>query len=265
MTGALGVAGATSLPITAKAHSGMSDRFSPAAAAAIAAVIQTESRFSSEAGAMGIVPAFRRHVGPDAVMFLPRPTIINPLLETANWPGSILWRPLFAAPSDDGSVVVTAGPSAWTVGQQTDHGIYFTVWRLQADGTWRFVVDGNVPMDRDLYGRTMGDAPSLISPTAPPSRPDSPIDDFGMALHPSAWRVRNQASPLGGNAPPLDTGAGEVLSESGRGASADRTLAWSWGLVKVPGSSEPNATYFRALQTGDGATRVVFDSRTALT
>lgn len=184
MTGALGVAGATSFPIPAMAYPGTRDGFSPAAAAAIDAVIQTESRFVSEAREMGIVPAFRRHVGPDAVMFLPRPTIINPLLETANWPGSILWRPLFAAPSDDGSAVVTAGPSAWTVGQQTDHGTYFTVWRLQADGTWRFVVDGNVPMDRDLYGRTIDDAPSLISPTAPPTDPGGLIDDFGMALQP---------------------------------------------------------------------------------
>jgi hypothetical protein len=108
-----------------------------------AAVVAAERAFAADAPSMGIAGSFNKWSTPDAILIGggqvlrigeaypdgPRPPD-EPLLE---------WWPNFAGISRSGDLGFTTG-GVQVGGRRTGH--YFTVWKRQADGSWKWVYDG---------------------------------------------------------------------------------------------------------------------------
>ena len=112
-------------------------------AAAPIAVIQAERDFAADAAARGWTAAFRTWAAPEAITLSPDP--VNAQQNLAQIPGdgakTLDWRPAFAGVSRSGELGFTTGPFQIR-GREGIVGHYFTVWRQEADGNWKWIFDG---------------------------------------------------------------------------------------------------------------------------
>ncbi len=129
----------------------------------------TERAFCADAARLGIADAFLAHMAdscflPDSLglgraeyaasvqaarakagaAYNPGP---NPNIE-------LVWSPLRVEVSDDGTLGYTWGRYEFrSKGKDgkvdTSRGIYLTIWRRQADGSWKFVFDGSPQIPED--------------------------------------------------------------------------------------------------------------------
>lgn len=113
-------------------------------------IIQTEADFARMAAEKGVAQAFFEFADTLAVISRGGVLIhgkeeIKAYYEKHLKPGTTLeWKPDFAEAS--GEIGYTYGKYIHSVpdstGQMTEsHGIFHTVWKRQADGTWRYVWD----------------------------------------------------------------------------------------------------------------------------
>jgi len=123
-------------------------------AQARSAVRAADSLFADLAYRMGTGYAFAATVATDGVMFGNPQLVIGPQAVqeffAAGAGASLSWQPVFAS-------VAASRDLGFTIGEYTStgrgptgaavqrFGKYLTVWRLQSDGTWKFVVDGGNP------------------------------------------------------------------------------------------------------------------------
>jgi ketosteroid isomerase-like protein len=114
-----------------------------------------DSSFSDLAYRMGTAFAFSNTAADDGIVFgtpqlVVGPEAIRSYFAAEGTSTSLTWRPVYAvvAGSRDlgftiGEYIATGrGPSGAAVQR---FGKYLTVWRLQRDGSWKFVVDGGSP------------------------------------------------------------------------------------------------------------------------
>lgn len=110
-----------------------------------APVVASERAFAADFPAMGLAGSFQKWGRPDAILINGgRAHEIAAVFEGApltRQPGEPLieWWPTFAGVAMSGEMGFTTGPAAR---DQEGYGHYFTVWRRQADGQWRWVYDG---------------------------------------------------------------------------------------------------------------------------
>lgn len=106
-------------------------------------VIAAERAFAAEAARIGWVEAFEAHSTDDAILLGAGPENAHASLagiDAANrGDTSLAWGPDFAGISRGGDFGFTTGPYN---GDGAAFGQYFTVWRRQADGTWKWIYDG---------------------------------------------------------------------------------------------------------------------------
>ena len=167
------------------------------AAATPQTAIDAERAFAADAQALGQWTAFRKWASAEATMFLPQP--VNAQAALKDWrdpPRSIAWWPTASYVSCDGKIAVNTG--GW---RQPDGsvGFFTTVWQRQADGRWRWLVDG-------------GDG--LKTPRGTIAVP--PVTRAGCGSAPGVV-----TTPV-----PYDY----PRAKQGAGASADRTLVWEWAV-----------------------------------
>jgi ketosteroid isomerase-like protein len=133
-------------------------------------LVSSERAFARAAAELGTLNAFRTYLADDAVLFRPRAVNAQQWLSQApDAPGLLSWDPVVAAVSAAGDLGYTTGP--WEYRQDPDgavlsHGNYFTVWRKQADGTWKAVIDhgiSNPPPDSVEPLRSPPPAPAARS------------------------------------------------------------------------------------------------------
>jgi ketosteroid isomerase-like protein len=109
----------------------------------IAPVVAAERAFAAEAGRRGWVEAFEAHSTSDAIVLQAGPVNAHQSLagiDPANrGDTSLTWGPEFAGISMGGDFGFTTGPYN---GGDAAFGQYFTVWRRQADGSWKWIYDG---------------------------------------------------------------------------------------------------------------------------
>jgi ketosteroid isomerase-like protein len=55
---------------------------------------------------------------------------------------SIAWKPTKAEASISGDMGYTFGNWQYTAKDTVLYGNYYTIWKKQADGTWKFIIDG---------------------------------------------------------------------------------------------------------------------------
>jgi ketosteroid isomerase-like protein len=108
-----------------------------------APVIAAERAFAAEARQIGWVEAFERHSTAEAIVLGARPRNAHEAMagiDPANrGDTSLSWAPEFAGVSRGGDIGFTTGPFN---GGDAAFGQYFTVWRRQADGSWKWIYDG---------------------------------------------------------------------------------------------------------------------------
>ena len=116
------------------------------------ALLAADSDFSRRSAEKGAAPAFYDFMAPEAVSLTAgeppvrgREAIRDGLAGLA--PGALTWRPLAADASCSGDLGYTWGTyefrGAGPDGQpKVGYGKYMTVWKKQADGTFKAVLDG---------------------------------------------------------------------------------------------------------------------------
>lgn len=117
----------------------------PALAQDAAAVAAAERAFAADGGAMGVDRSFLKWSTPDAVMIAEAPRRAHDLLDPAAAvdPAApkLFWYPQFVGVARSGELGFSTGPVELG-GVRRGH--YFTVWRKQADGGWKWIYDGGV-------------------------------------------------------------------------------------------------------------------------
>lgn len=115
----------------------------PASAPDASPVVAAERAFAAEAGRSGWVEAFLTHSTDQAIVIGARPRNAHEAMQRippANrGDTSLTWGPTFAGISRGGDIGFTTGPFS---GGGTVFGQYFTVWRKQPDGAWKWIYDG---------------------------------------------------------------------------------------------------------------------------
>ena len=112
-------------------------------------MVGTERAFSRLSEAQGTREAFAAFIAEDGILFRPGPVLGKKWMQEHPLPASptrsvLSWQPLFADVSRAGDLGYTTGPWLFRKdlnGIPTAFGNFMTVWKKQADGSWRFVLD----------------------------------------------------------------------------------------------------------------------------
>lgn len=109
-------------------------------------LVEAERSFAAASMAKGIRASFIENMTDDSILFRPGPVAGKKWMEEHPAPQGVLtWQPVFADVSSAGDLGYTTGP--WEFRQKSledkpvAYGQFVTVWKRQADGTWKFAVD----------------------------------------------------------------------------------------------------------------------------
>lgn len=133
----------------------------------VAPVVAAERAFAADFPALGLAGSFRKWSTPDAIILAGGEARTSTQLfadgPATRQPGEplIAWWPVFAGVSMSGDLGFTTGPAAQ---DGNPYGHYFTVWKRQADGQWRWVYDGGTAADP--AGQPGPDSEPVILPVA---------------------------------------------------------------------------------------------------
>ena len=256
----------------------------PANNADPAAVIAAERAFAARAGVIGVAPSFLEYMTDDAIVLSPDPLLAKAVYGVAPAPklpkdgGTRLnWWPVFAGVARSGDLAFTTGPATVNGGKPGIY--YFTVWRRQKDGGWKWVFDGGV--NADGAGAPGPEAAPLALPPgdAKPLAPDLAMDqvraaEIALAAHArtgvaAAYKAvlakdaRVQGSPAAPAASPeavdreLATRPKTIaFGPLGGSASKAGDLAWTYGDARWDGG---RGHYVRIWQRRAGKWALVFD------
>jgi ketosteroid isomerase-like protein len=237
-----------------------------------APVIEAERAFAADAAVRGWVAAFRSYAAADAVMLSPGPVNAQAQLAEIEGDGSTAldWRPRYAGISSSGDFGFTTGPFQIR-GREGIVGHYFTVWRRQPEGDWKWIFDAGtdvadpgpiIAMDADL-------------PTLPVSRV-APMTSAAAIAEVEAIEAANPdlSRYLAGDvrvnrvgAPAGEGAVAAALFEANSGrftplqreASATGDMVFSMGEVRDQHEGAERLRYARVWQRRVEGWRIVFD------
>ena len=160
----LGAAAAAFLPATAGTGPAPIDQ-----------VIAAERAFAADTRARGFKRGFLAAAAPDAIVFQPGPvnarTGLEALPDEAPPGPPLFWWPEYAG-------VANSGDLGFTTGGATIPVRYFTVWRRQADGRWRWIYDGGPGLEAALPERAGGAVARLAPATAAAGSPERALAEI---------------------------------------------------------------------------------------
>jgi ketosteroid isomerase-like protein len=120
---------------------------------ALASLVETERAFARKSVETSVRESFIAFFADDGIGFQPGPVKTREVLLKRPAPASrppvtLNWFPVHGDISNTGDLGYTTGPyvlSDDTKKEPPSYGYYFTVWRKQADGTWKVALDLGVP------------------------------------------------------------------------------------------------------------------------
>jgi ketosteroid isomerase-like protein len=135
--------------------------------AALDAVVSAERAFAKASAEKGTRDAFLEFLADDSVLFRPDPVPGKEFIRNRPAsPGLLSWYPIHAEVSLAGDLGYTTGPFEFRAQGADDprvgRGHYVTVWKKQADGSYKAMIDIGVPTP----GGSAGAAPKI-----PPAEP----------------------------------------------------------------------------------------------
>lgn len=120
---------------------------------ALSSLVEAERAFARTSVEKGIRDSFYEFFAEDGINFQPHPTNTRESIRKRPAPAkrppiTLNWEPVFADIARAGDLGYTTGPY-WLTDQSpehrpTQHGYYFSVWKKQADGNWKVVIDAGV-------------------------------------------------------------------------------------------------------------------------
>jgi ketosteroid isomerase-like protein len=241
-------------------------------------VVAAERAFAADAAARGWVAAFRSTAAADAQMLSPDPVNAQRQLAQIEGDGSMAldWRPAYAGISRSGDFGFTTGPFQMR-GRAGIVGHYFTVWRRQPDGAWKWIFDAGTDV-RDPGPITEANAviPSLATASGGAADAAAAIGEV-TAIEESNARAVSLAVLLADDArvnrPYEPAGMGRLASvrlmnaDGGvrftalrREASSGGDLVFSMGEVRDTNEGVERLRYYaRIWQWRPEGWRIVFD------
>jgi ketosteroid isomerase-like protein len=116
-------------------------------------LVQTEKAFARTSVQKGIRESFIQYFAEDGINFQPYPTrtreaLLKQPAQTGKPSVTLDWDPIYADVSRSGDLGYTTGPYTLTDDSSNpkapQHGVFFSIWKKQADGTWKVVLDSGV-------------------------------------------------------------------------------------------------------------------------
>src|SRR5882724_746370 len=120
------------------------------AAPALQSLVDTERAFARAAEEKGTRPAFIEFIADDGILFRPAPVkgkqwLIDNPLPPSDKRALLSWQPSFAEVAHAGDLGYTTGPWQYKDdvhdAKPSAFGNFITVWKKQADGSWKFAAD----------------------------------------------------------------------------------------------------------------------------
>ena len=249
-------------------------------------IVAAERAFAAEGYASGIKRSFLAFSAPDAVIFGPEPVNAHDSLnaspdEDLSEPRArLVWWPLYAGIANSGDLGFTTGPYAI---DEDRRGHYFTIWKKQPDGAWKWVLDAGVGADASHeadQGAAASYLPASRQKSASPEKALSEVSALESAIAGAARRNLKSAyephldddSRLHSKGPPPAKTSGDRtaafdarpetldFSPLGGGASMAGDLVWSYGEGRFTEAGEQRTGYYvRVWQKRRAGWRLVFD------
>ncbi|MGI8788184.1 MAG: DUF4440 domain-containing protein [Pyrinomonadaceae bacterium] len=139
-------------------------------------LIGTEKTFAKVAEEKGLKPAFLEFLADDGIIF--RPAAVNGKESWNSRPDSpalLSWSPVYADVSSNGILGYTTGAGEYRPNGKTDTMVYYseyaTVWRRQADGNYKAVLDIGISHDKPSSCDTNWTSPKNAEKIADENKP----------------------------------------------------------------------------------------------
>ncbi|MGZ8997651.1 MAG: nuclear transport factor 2 family protein [Allosphingosinicella sp.] len=240
-------------------------------------VIAAERAFAARHQSVSVKQAFTEFAAPDGVALTAEGTK-NVQAFIATWPdrgdkGFIVWWPDFAGIARSGDLGFTTGPASFGGGGR--YSDYFTVWKKQPDGSWKWLIDQGTKRGAKPAGGP--DGPVAIVDAAAPQELDArreklrlfAVDDRegGVRLSdfaPEARLLGWRDEPVNGRGAiaAARTGRNDLETEQdGGGVSAAGDLGWTYGYVGWTEAGQPKrGPYLRVWQRRDDGWKILVES-----
>lgn len=111
-----------------------------------AVLVTNEHTFAEAVARGGIRDGFLEYIADQSILFVPEAVDgVEYYTGSSRQSGLLTWKPIYAEIASGGDMGWTTGP--WGYNRQTatetvsSHGHYVTIWKLQPDSNWKFVLD----------------------------------------------------------------------------------------------------------------------------
>lgn len=255
----------------------------PALAADPAPVIAAERAFAADGLTLGYKASFLKHSAADAIIMQPGPVNAHETLKAQpdRAGPALYWWPVWAGLARSGDLGFTTGP--YTLSGKHG-GYYFTVWKKQPDGGWKWIYDGgaggagqHVPPPPASKPRRLADAPAAAGSAAKAMKE---VGEAEARLAAGAQKdlkaaylavLADDARIQGSPAPPADTAparerelatrpAAASFKPLGGQASRAGDLAFTYGEARwTKDAAEARGHYVRIWRKGQAGWRIVYD------
>jgi ketosteroid isomerase-like protein len=248
-----------------------------------APVVAAERAFAADGLKLGIKRSFLKHAADQAIVFQPDPVNTHESFKGApddQGGPPLAWWPLHAGIARSSDLGFTTGPYSF---DGKPGGYYFTVWKKQADGGWKWIYDGGPPSDM-TKAAPQGSPPTYLPmSTAKGKYPEAAFADVKAAEAALATAARTDvkaaylkvlspdARVVGFRAAPVDTPQGQAaelatratqidFSPLGGEASKAGDLAWTYGDAAWTKDGKPGrGHYVRVWQLRKAGWALVYD------
>lgn len=255
------------------------------------ALVQMEHDFARAAASKGTRDAFLEFLADDGIIFQPGP-VNGKKFWTERQPrkGLLSWEPVFADVSRAGDLGYTTGPWEFRPNGADDKpvafGQYFTIWKKQNDGAWKFVLDRGVTSEKPFATRlvqfplndedstTAGDfnvqsgrasLTKLEAEFSQRSVSKGALDAFDFYLAEDARLLRENVAPAVGKNAALNLISAKLgtlsWEETLADISASGDLGYSYGIFEFrSGAADAErGSYVRVWKKQKGKWKVVMD------
>lgn len=250
-------------------------------------LVEAERAFARLSVEKGTREAFLTWFAEDGINFQPGPVNTKEAfrkLPATRPPVVLNWAPVYGDLSQAGDLGYSTGP--YTLedhGPQhrpPQHGLFFSIWKKQADGSWKVAIDCGVRTPQAAAGLEDPFVPAASSARAGKTPPEVEALDRaffetakakGIA---AAWKAhladsariyRWNEMPVHGKAAIGEWIAKQTTLPSVEwiktGVAASNDLAYSYGSIEINGSSKPVKGFYVRIWKPDaqGNWRIVFD------
>lgn len=249
-------------------------------------IVAAERAFAADGYARGVKLSFLAYSAPDAVIFSPGPVNAHESLNAspdenlAEPRAHLVWWPLYAGAAQSGDLGFTTGPFAV---DENRRGHYFTIWKKQDDGAWKWVLDAGVGADASNEAPQGSPAAILKGGSQKSSSPEAAMKE--VAIEENALAVAALSGVQSAYGPYLDEGSrlhssGPPPSKSaedrqaafaarpqtlaftplGGGASKAGDFVWTYGEGRWrENDAERTGYYVRIWRKQRSGWRIVFD------